>query len=229
MADLRDPVAIGRLTVNISEALLRTVFDLIVSAWPQVVTSGVVTPASKEDEITDKLYDEMYAEKHRRELDNIDFEREPQSHLAHEPLPLGYIDVKVSYNSWRKTDYFAIECKKVSATHQTPAKKYVDDGVVRFVSEKYSPGHPWGGMIGYVIDGDEGTCAGLLAQTLAVHNAAAANTRRAWAREARFSDHPHCYSSDHQQQVCGKVITLLHILLAFPTSQVPQAGDRVRR
>jgi hypothetical protein len=214
--DFRDPHSLGRLKVNISEALLRTVFDVILSAWPSVVAAQTVTPQCKEDEITDKLYDEMYAEKHRRKLDNIDFEREPQSNLVHDPLPLGYIDVKVSYNNWRRTDYFVIECKRVSATQQTPAKKYVDDGVVRFVSEKYSSGHPWGGMIAYVIDGDETPCALLLERTLASHNTTATNTRRPWARETRFSNYPHCYSSDHQQQTCGKIITLLHILLAFP-------------
>lgn len=223
MPDFRDFHPIGRIKVNsgrlkvdIPENLLWTVFDLILSAWPNVVADKTVSSQSKEDEITDMLVDRVYAEKERRELDNIDFERESQSNLAHDPLPLGYIDVKVSYNQWRKTDYFAIECKKVSATQQTLAKAYVDNGVVRFVSEKYSSAHPWGGMIGYLIDGDEMPCALLLERTLASHNTTATNTRRPWARETRFSNYPHCYSSDHQQQTCGKIITLLHILLAFP-------------
>ena len=72
MADFRQSATAGRLTVNISEALLRTVIDVLLSAWEDVVARGLVKPEYKEDEITDRLYDEMYAEKSRRELDNID-------------------------------------------------------------------------------------------------------------------------------------------------------------
>ncbi|HEX8525267.1 MAG TPA: hypothetical protein VF669_23650 [Tepidisphaeraceae bacterium] len=207
--------SVGRLRVDISDALLCTVVDVLVASWPAVVSSKVVTATSTEDEITDVLYEEMYDEKERRELDNIDFDREPQSNLRHEPLPLGYIDVKVSYNAWRKTDYFAIECKKVSASSITPAKKYIDDGVVRFVTEKYSSGHSRGAMVGYVVDGCEEDCARLLEGLFSSHKLVETNIRRAWSRHDLFRSHPHVFRSDHEQQHSKRIISLMHVLLSF--------------
>jgi hypothetical protein len=209
--------SIGRLRVDISEHVLRTVLDLVVAAWPTDAVHSMITTASSEDEITDALCREINAEKARRNIDNLDFHREPQSNLRQDGLPLGYIDVKFVYNFWSRTDYFALECKKVSARLETPGKKYIDDGVVRFVEEKYSPGHSWGGMAGYVIDGDAATCACLIESLLTTHNTTHTAIHETWRRETGLSNYGDLYRTCHRQQRCGKLITILHVLLAFPT------------
>lgn len=61
-------------------------------------------------------------------------------------------------NHHAQTIFFTLECKRLRVT--TPSgfrdlvDKYVDDGVMRFVNGRYSPGLPCGGMIGYVMDNE---------------------------------------------------------------------------
>lgn len=54
--------------------------------------------------------------------------------------------------------YLAYEAKRLNATmpsgFQPLSGKYVSDGLARYVSEKYAEGLPFGGMLGYVLDGD---------------------------------------------------------------------------
>jgi hypothetical protein len=219
MSDYRDPLSIGRLSVGIPEALLSTVFEVVMAAWPRVLDCGLVTTASGEDDITDVLFDKMYEEKLKRDLEGIDFDREPQSNLRHDKHPLGYIDVKVSYDSWRKYHYFAIECKKVSAAKRATGVKYIEEGVLRFVTKKYSAGHRWGGMIAYVCEGDARSCATMLGNLLSKHKTRETNVRRAWSQEDRYCTFPHFYSSDHAQAGHAQVITLLHLLLSFDGAQ----------
>lgn len=54
--------------------------------------------------------------------------------------------------------YFAFECKRLNVRkgnrRSSLATEYVDEGLVRFVDDKYAAGLHAGGMIGYVMDGD---------------------------------------------------------------------------
>ncbi|MCY4303407.1 MAG: hypothetical protein OXC62_01265 [Aestuariivita sp.] len=56
-------------------------------------------------------------------------------------------------------NYLAYECKCLNVTHKNGRKeslagKYVSEGLVRYVNEKYSENLPVGCMLGYVMDGD---------------------------------------------------------------------------
>lgn len=52
--------------------------------------------------------------------------------------------------------YLACECKRLNVTYNTGVRglfdKYVDDGVMRFVTGQYSKGLPLAMMLGYVMD-----------------------------------------------------------------------------
>ena len=54
--------------------------------------------------------------------------------------------------------FFTVECKRLRVRRPSRlvhlANEYVDQGMQRFVDEKYSKGLPCGGMIGYVMDGN---------------------------------------------------------------------------
>jgi hypothetical protein len=59
----------------------------------------------------------------------------------------------------REEVYFLFECKRLnvlsSSGRQSRAGEYVgDDGMMCFITDKYSAGLPAGGMIGYVMDGE---------------------------------------------------------------------------
>ena len=55
--------------------------------------------------------------------------------------------------------YLAYECKRLNVTgrdgaRRSLARQYINDGVVRFVTEQYAGNLPTGCMFGYVMDGD---------------------------------------------------------------------------
>ena len=69
-----------------------------------------------------------------------------------------YIDMAMIVSNNRRT-YLAYECKKLSVPHKDGTRRsqagaYVEDGMMRFVTEKYAKDLPIGCMLGYVMDGD---------------------------------------------------------------------------
>lgn len=69
----------------------------------------------------------------------------------------GRIDL-VLFWSQDQTCYLAYEAKRLSVVmpsgFQALSGKYVTEGLLRYVTEKYSEGLPFGGMLGYVLDDD---------------------------------------------------------------------------
>jgi hypothetical protein len=59
---------------------------------------------------------------------------------------------------WDRETYLPYECKRLNTIHQgkrsSLATPYVNDGLMRFVTEQYAEGLPVGCMLGYVMDGD---------------------------------------------------------------------------
>ena len=55
-----------------------------------------------------------------------------------------------------------MECKRVTSRNSGLAKKYVDEGIMRFVTGKYSPSHDWAAMLGFVIDSNSNGCINLI-------------------------------------------------------------------
>ena len=73
--------------------------------------------------------------------------------LDRDPDPLGYIDVAILFSVAEDEVCLALECKRLNVNGTSLATKYVTEGIMRFVSGKYTPAVPIGGMIGYVMDG----------------------------------------------------------------------------
>lgn len=69
----------------------------------------------------------------------------------------GIIDLVLFWDQ-NPSRYLAYEAKrlnvKMPSGFQPLSGKYVSDGLARYVSEKYAEGLPFGGMLGYVLDGD---------------------------------------------------------------------------
>jgi len=221
VSDFKSPISAGQLSPTtadlIIEDVVATVLDITVAAWPRLCEARQVHSSDKEDDITDRLRWEMEAEKERRNPHPpVRFLRETQVDDPEKNYPTGRIDVYVIY-SLDGTGYFAMECKKVTGRHETPAKKYIEEGVCRFSSGKYGRGHPYGAMIGYVTDGTAEAAADFLGQKIVAFDKKATKIRKTWGWQAekQFGDIPDLYSTKHGQAGTRNTIRLLHLFLAF--------------
>lgn len=80
------------------------------------------------------------------------------------PELLGFYDIKIRSSFWNS--YFSFECKCLDSAHVSileyvynpnkikKKKKYEDGGIYRFLINKYATDKKFGGMIGFIQDGD---------------------------------------------------------------------------
>jgi len=223
VSDFTTPISVGHIRPTTAglliEDIVATVLDITVAAWPRVCQSERVGPSDKEDDITDRLRWEMVAEKKRRNpRPQVRFERETQRDDPEKDYPTGLIDVYVIY-SLDETDYFAMECKKINDRHETPVKKYIENGVYRFSSGKYGAGHPYGAMIGYVTGGTPESAAEFVGGKLMGYDERKirAKAEWGWQAERQFGHFPNLFSTMHGQAGTPNTILLLHLFLAFPS------------
>lgn len=137
------------------------------------VTIGALGANAHEDDITHDL-------RHRFHLDPIirrlfyswETQFEPPGYVPNGAYTRdGRIDL-VLFWSQDPSNYLAYEAKRLHVSmpsgFQALSGKYVTDGLKRYATEKYSEGLPFGGMLGYVMDGNlEGASekiAGMLAK-----------------------------------------------------------------
>lgn len=139
--------------VNLDERFLHDL-SLI---WPIIVNS--MLDDAHEDEITVKLVDHFLQEySSRRYFHAMAYQFAPFGKNAKgEPHIKGYIDFALLLDRSRIL-YLAYECKRLNVAFrggvESLAGKYVNDGVMRYVSEQYSENIPFGCMLGYVMDGN---------------------------------------------------------------------------
>lgn len=83
----------------------------------------------------------------------------------------GIIDLVLFWDQ-SPTCYLAYEAKRLNVTMPSGFKalsgKYVSEGLARYVTGKYSEGLPFGGMLGYVLDGDLPAASTRIGKVLAV-------------------------------------------------------------
>jgi len=125
-------------------------------AWSRHV--GRFGPATLEDAITDQLVWALQ----RDQVLGKRFLVTPQYKLLDEDrrgdvVTKGVIDVAVFFHL-RNDVYLAFECKRLSVRRsqgrESLAGKYVEEGMMRYVSARYAQRLPLGAMLGYVMDGD---------------------------------------------------------------------------
>ena len=205
--------SVGSPSLGLGEDLIATILDLLQAGWRVVVTSGELNAASLEPDIAGRLGREMLAEKKRRRIRNLRFEEEVGTRFSlNAPKVEGRIDIKVIY-SFDEEEYFGIECKRVSSCKADGlAKKYVEKGVTRFVTGKYSPGHNWAAMVGFVIDGKVSAAVDLVVESMTLRQKEI-RLKENWVVEERFGLIEHLYSTRHEQARHNGRITILHLFL----------------
>ena len=124
--------------------------------WRQVVAR--LPAGAHEDAITKTLVDELGADEAVRArfycgYQFVPIERTHDGSLVEDR----FIDIAVIARNDRSR-YLAYECKKLNVwregVRRSQAGRYVDDGMMRFVTGKYAKDLPVACMIGYVMDGD---------------------------------------------------------------------------
>jgi len=132
------------------------------------------------------------------------------------PLMTGEVDIKFRWIEFplRNGRYLAVEAKKLRGRGDSLAGKYVNEGVLDFVTGKYSRSHDHGIMVGYVV--------------VAPVEKAVANVGKAMKRwkyrtaeqnsflpDTSFCSHPHTHRSVHLQSGTNCSVTLVHLFLVL--------------
>ena len=198
-------------SLDLAEDLRIIVLDIVTCAWQTAKTQ--LNAKSLETPITGRLVGEMLLEKNRRKIDYFRIEEEVGTRKSEDsPKPEGRIDIKIVYD-FEEKNYWGIECKRVSGSKSDGlARKYVDEGVLRFASGKYSLGHPSAAMIGFVIDGNAAGAASLIAKAIKASTEVTASLCKAWAPAPQFGNHEHLYTTEHRQAGASEIV-ILHFFL----------------
>lgn len=169
---------------------------------------------SLENHITGCLCRAMRQEKKLRPGLKIRIESEVGTFSTPESIePEGRIDIKIFYN-WIDTEYFGIECKRVSSTNpdRDLATKYVKNGVLRFVNGIYGAGHDWGAMLGFVIDQKIDDNITLVKERINKYKQDVC-LEKDWTVEKNFGSISNLYRTSHRQQSHNSLINILHLFL----------------
>ncbi len=210
-----EPNILGKPSGVLLRNVIATVFDITIIAWSHVQSNRQVSASSSEPEIAGHLGRAMLIEKRQRpKLDQqirIEEEVGIRSSLV-APKPEGRIDIKIIY-SFNENEYFGMECKRISSTNKELATKYVVEGVMRFVTGKYSPGHDWSSMLGFVIDGNITGSIDMIQNHLLVRNLDTQMENNSWALEQSFGTYNNVFRTRHRQYRRNSPMTILHLFL----------------
>ncbi len=210
--DSEDSSAIGTPNAIFLRNIIATVFGLTLDSWAKVLAHVEVNANCDEPFMAGCLVRAMILEKRRCGLSTFRIEDEVGTRSSPEvPKPDGRIDIKIIY-SFDESEYFGMECKRVSGESSELARKYVKDGVTRFVSGKYSPSHQWASMVGFVIDSDTAGAIKLV-QSYLSKLAKEVEVIGEWQRAKQPRLKRPLYLTAHKQQYSRSELTIFHLFL----------------
>ncbi|MCK6527692.1 hypothetical protein L6R50_09050 [Myxococcota bacterium] len=196
-------------------SLIEEVLAVLVSCWPNLLP---LSPVTKEDPITNRLVAAMRAEKRiRRSMFRIDPQYQVMELETGEVE--GRIDICVSAG-FDEEVFFALECKRLNVQGadgkiDVQASKYVQGGMVRFVTGPYARAQRHGGMVGYVMDGDVQHAMAVVEKAIGDHRVALCiPTPDSWGPSPYCEIHPESKESLHQPN--GRDLRLHHLFLRVP-------------
>lgn len=210
------PFCSGRLNPMIrckaQQSIVILTLQILYDAWPATAADSRVNCDSKEDSITDVLRWKMSEAKNRLDpVPQMRFERESQSDRTQQDTPTGLIDIMVSY-TWDESNYLTMECKRVRSDENSLALAYVRNGVNRFASGKYAPGHAFGIVVGYVICSNPAGCVERVRAALEKEPAVDSgfDAKHGWQPDKRLLTASNLYRTRHTQRALKNHIQLLH-------------------
>lgn len=208
------------IKIKIPTAIIRVILDITVISWSKLISNNSILPTMLENKIAGYLRREMKIEKDSRpELKNqIRIEQEVGTFASQDSIePEGRIDIKIIY-SFTEEEYFSMECKRVSSDTKGKdkelARKYITNGIMRFIEGIYSPGHDFAAMIGFVIDNKPQKCINRICKFL---NKSPYKEnillKENWTQETNFGNYNNLYHTIHEQKNHNSLINILHLFL----------------
>jgi len=148
---------VGRGDLSISSDNLVLIVQLVVQAARRTrrrLYDGGGT-AFDENKITIELHKEIVRLLRYRGFRHLTFLLEASLNTPDGELGKvdGRIDLQVVFAEWLCPDeyYFGVECKRLRPGDTGTFRYYVDAGVGKFADGTYSPGHPVGMLVGYLM------------------------------------------------------------------------------
>ncbi|MGD2090716.1 MAG: hypothetical protein PVH61_31380 [Candidatus Aminicenantes bacterium] len=143
-------------------------------------------------------------------IDNLIFNREPSENMAR-----GFVDIKIqtmiSLNNPKA--YYIFECKRLDGRMDLN-RKYIKDGIMRFVSEKYSSYYALNGMLGFEVKKLNTTVNIEAINKLAAADYPEINIIKKLTSTVLSRDFSYSYISRHNT-ISLREIKLYHLMLDF--------------
>ena len=194
----------------------------IVSCYQTMLKDRVLVPNNNEEKIRD-IIKKYLNDNNFREINQLNsylFEAEPLEGLG------GKVDIKVmTRNTFEDTDsYYIIECKRLNDQNTSGTSglngKYIENGVMRFTSNKYSAHHGVNGMIGFVVkEMDIDKNINKINTLLSNPRFKNANTIDKLTKKS-LNKFLYCYQSKHKDSQ-KKTIDIYHLMLDFSDNITP--------
>jgi hypothetical protein len=99
----------------------------------------------------------------------------------------------------------------VTSKNKKLAEDYIKKGIMRFVNGKYSPGHDYAAMLGFVIDGKVNDCIDLICDRLNKYKNDIC-LKEDWVDEQSFGTTQNIYRTRHLQNG-QNIMSILHLFL----------------
>jgi hypothetical protein len=212
-----DSASYGQPQLQIKPLYIRAALELLVNGAEKLRAKKLITTETDENPITYYLSAEMANLQRAGKSDIIswDFRVHTQSDPSN-PQSICEIDFKFRWSEYPSDydHYLAAEAKRLFGRGDSLAGKYVDDGIMDFVTAKYGRGHNYGIMLGYVLIGPLINAVTSVSYAMAGRRAKTAECSE-FAPDASLCPHPHTHHSTHLQKETFTPITLVHVFLDF--------------
>ena len=208
------PKAIGTPRLPIGSAFVRSVLDLLANGAANLNAKQSVVPSMREDHISQRLNEEMEALHRGSDSDIVNWSMRPTRSAPGRPDGTFEVDFAFHANRYPRDQrwYLGVEAKKLSSTASQLATQYVREGVLRFVTGRYSLGHDHAVMLGYVVTGPmDGAVTRV--KTAMERNAVRTRQLAQFSADRAVYGHPYIYSSSHLQGDAHESFKLVHLLV----------------
>lgn len=173
--------------------------------------------SNDENKIRNKLVGNEFLSNNqvRSELGITDYLFEPEA-----PEKFGRADIKIISKKLTFSDteaYFIIECKRLDSKNTSGISglnaEYIDEGIARFASKKYSMYDGTAGMIGFVVEKMDIQQNVSAINTLLIEHFTQISTEEVLTYKTLVSDFKYSYFSKHK--IDGVVKIIYHLMLDF--------------
>ena len=201
---------------------LEEIYDFFFIAWNMVKIESAISSRNLENKITWRFYDVIVAEKSRLTDDGTRqfcFSFLPGTVVTDgRGKQIGIADIQIQFGTDER-NRITIEAKLLNKKGEYLHSTYVSRGMMRFITGQYGHGVLWGGMIGYVLDGNTGIARTSVTDTIEANRLPLGMSPKGTLTKSIIRED--VYETSHMRQT--KIpFTIYHIFL--PVGCVPLEG-----